>query len=822
MTSHRVSKMSKLGGLAVGLGLLAAPLAEAAPNALQERVPADKAQSRRQVDAPLQRLVVKFHEGTRVRLRDGRMVALGRERAPDEQAQLARRGLSDTRLEADIAAALALVERAPRIGALDRLFKEEESLLEERKRTGEELGGRQLADLNLYFEVPLLPGTSARDVADVIERLNALDSVEVAYAEPRPEPAMVDFGMSAAVRTLLAAADIPPTTPLYESRQGYLNAAPSGIDARYAWTVAGGSGAGVRIVDIEGGWRTTHEDMPTLFRLGGTQINDIGWRNHGTAVLGEMVGAPNGYGVTGIVHQAQAGYESIGAQSTASAISQAAAAVGRGGVILIELHAQGPADSTPCTCNLGQCNFIAMEYWQANFDAIATATANGVTVVEAAGNGSANLDDPAYGNLFNRNVRDSGAIVVGASTATTRVPMCWTNFGSRVDVHGWGEQVATMGYGDLFASGEDQYYTGSFSGTSSASPIVTGAAASLQGVSLASGRGALDPRAVRQILAETGTPQAASSQNIGRLPNLRQAISRVINSGGTVCKGQTPQGATNWQQYSADGIYLDVNTSGCGFTSTPLYFSSLGGASGHWVSRGATSIYLPSSTGFRVYVTFPGITPALANQYGWHLNWQATPNNLRQSTLCTGQTASGATAWQQYGADGIYLDVNTSGCGFASTPLYLTSIGGASGHWQSTGATSIYLPSPTGFRVYISYPGITPTLANQYGWHLNWQAAPNNLRQSTLCTGQTASGATGWQQYSADGIYLDVSTSGCGFASTPLYLTSIGGASGHWQSLGATSIYLPSPTGFRVYVNYPGITPALANQYGWHLNWAAR
>ncbi|MCY1014192.1 S8 family peptidase [Pyxidicoccus sp. MSG2] len=814
--------VSRLGGLALGLGMLAAPFADAAPGALQERALANKAQARRLVvDAPLERLVVKFHEGTRVRLRGGRMVALTQERGQDERALLSRQGLTDARLESDVASVLALVERAPRIGGVARLFKEDESLLAERKRTGEERGGRQLADLDLYFEVPLLPGTRAEDVTALVERLNALDSVEVAYAEPRPEPAMVDFGMSAAVRSLLAAADLPPTTPLYEGNQGYLNAAPSGIDARYAWTVAGGAGAGVRIVDVEGGWRTTHEDMPALFFQGGTQVNDIGWRNHGTAVLGEMVGVANGYGVTGIAHQAQAGVQSY-AVGTASAISSAATAAGSGGVVLIELHSQGPSDGTACTCNTGQCNYIAMEYWQANYDAIATATANGVTVVEAAGNGSANLDAAAYGNAFNRTVRDSGAIVVGASTATTRVPMCWTNYGSRVDVHGWGEQVVSMGYGDLFASGEDQYYTASFSGTSSASPIVTGAAASLQGVARASGRGALSPLTVRQILAETGTPQAASSQNIGRLPDLRQAITRVLNSGSSVCKGSTPQGATNWQVYSPDDLYLDVNTAGCGFTSTPLYFTSLGGASSHWTSSGATAIYTPTATGFRVYVRSPGITPAQANAWGWYLNWQATPNNLHQPSLCTGQTAQGATNWQVYTADDVYLDVNTAACGFASTPLYFTSLGGTSSHWVALGATAIYIPTATGFRVYVRSPGITPALANQLGWHLNWQATPNNLNQPSLCTGQTTQGATNWQVYSPNDVFLDVNTAGCGFASTPQYVTSLGGTSSHWVASGATAIYTPTATGFRVYVQQSGITPALANQLGWHLNWSAR
>ena len=44
------------------------------------------------------------------------------------------------------------------------------------------------------------------------------------------------------------------------------------------------------ICDIEGNWNRAHEDLPSGIPLiGGTLINDIGWRNHGTAVLGEMI-----------------------------------------------------------------------------------------------------------------------------------------------------------------------------------------------------------------------------------------------------------------------------------------------------------------------------------------------------------------------------------------------------------------------------------------------------------------------------------------------------------------------------------------------------
>jgi serine protease len=525
MTSSRFA--SRLTGALVGLTLCGTAFAAPPLQDWQPRVAADKRlQKALPAGTTVERLVVKFHEGSRVRLRDNALRALSAERSLSERSLLTGLRLSDARLERDVKSVQALLERAPRVAEPRRLFTDDEASLEARKVLGESESGRQLADLNLYYEVQLMPGTPVERVAEVVDALNALDSVEVAYAEPRPEPAMVNFGMEPALRGLLAAADIAPTTPLYEGNQGYLNAAPSGVDARYAWGVAGGNGAGIRFVDIEGGWRTTHEDMPDLFTQIGAQYNDLGWRNHGTAVLGEVVGAGNGYGVTGIAHAASAGVSGIGNQSPAAAISNAAAAVGRGGVILIELHAPGPADSTPCTCNQGQCNYIAMEYWQANYDAIATATANGVTVVEAAGNGSANLDEAAYGNAFNRNVRDSGAIVVGASTATTRVPMCWTNFGSRVDVHGWGESVVSMGYGDLFGytHGEDQFYTSFFNGTSSASPIVTGAALSLQGVNRARGADPLEPRYLRGLLASTGTAQAADARNIGRMPDLRQAI----------------------------------------------------------------------------------------------------------------------------------------------------------------------------------------------------------------------------------------------------------------------------------------------------------
>jgi len=93
--------------------------------------------------------------------------------------------------------------------------------------------------------------------------------------------------------------------------------------------------------------------------------------------------------------------------------------------------------------------------------------------------------------------------------------------------------------------------------------------------------------------------------------------------------------------------------------------------------------------------------------------------------IASGRTTPGSTPWEQYngGTPGIYVDVNTSSGGFTGTPLYFTSIGGNSNHWATTGATSIYLPTATGFRVYVRYANsgaITPDQANSLQWHINW------------------------------------------------------------------------------------------------------
>ncbi len=87
--------------------------------------------------------------------------------------------------------------------------------------------------------------------------------------------------------------------------------------------------------------------------------------------------------------------------------------------------------------------------------------------------------------------------------------------------------MTTTGYGNLFSGGGDvrQFYTSGFSGTSSATPIVSGAVLALQGRRKACLMAVATPAEIRQVLAATGSPQTNPvTGNIGPLPNVTAAM----------------------------------------------------------------------------------------------------------------------------------------------------------------------------------------------------------------------------------------------------------------------------------------------------------
>lgn len=361
----------------------------------------------------------------------------------------------------------------------------------------------------------------ARDCDELVRRLNRHGSVWKAYKAPQPVPAAV--------------------SPNMEPCQGYLCSSPVGINALVAWQYWGGMGEGVSVCDIEGDWNFNHEDLPSVAHLGGDLLGG-GWKDHGTAVLGEIVAKPNKYGAAGIAPKASPKVHSAvigGLWNTALAITNAADRMKAGDVILIELQGTHPATG----------GYVAMQYWDDVYSAIKAATDKGITVVEAAGNGNQDFEASAYNGSNLR--KDSGAIVVGAGVppsnyydhttgpgyrhTTMGVPRSRTwfsNYGRIVNVQGWGEHVTTLGYGDAQAGAQNRLYTHRFSGTSSASPIVTGAVACLQGIAQHGGGAPFTPAEVRKLLVSTGSPQAddpsrPKSQHIGPLPDLEKAIAAI-------------------------------------------------------------------------------------------------------------------------------------------------------------------------------------------------------------------------------------------------------------------------------------------------------
>ncbi|HLL47996.1 MAG TPA: S8 family serine peptidase [Longimicrobiaceae bacterium] len=433
----------------------------------------------------------------------------------------------------------------------------EERVLRAREAVADATGATP-PDLSIFYRVEA-PDAQLDELA---EALRDQDAVEAAFVKPPAVPAVLDE-----LNDMAPAADeAPPATADFTARQTYLDAAPAGVDARWAWTQPGGGGGDVRIIDVEGAWRFTHEDLLQGHGgvVGGTQIADVGWRNHGTAVAGVFSGDRNGFGITGICPDAVVSAVSFSPYGSAWAIRQAADRLRPGDVLLIELHRPGPRFNFQSP--QGQRGYVALEWWPDDFQAIQYAVSRGVIVVEAAGNGSENLDDAIYDtnpaspygpfpswwrNPFRRSPLDSGAIVVGAGApppgthgtnawGPDRSRLDFSNYGRLVDAQGYGREVTTAGYGDLQGgTNEDLWYTDRFSGTSSASPIVVGSIGAVQGVLKARGRSPLTPSQARDLLRATGSPQqdglaGPATQRIGSRPSIRQMVERLTSTVQTV------------------------------------------------------------------------------------------------------------------------------------------------------------------------------------------------------------------------------------------------------------------------------------------------
>ena len=379
---------------------------------------------------------------------------------------------------------------------------------------------RWLHSLAAYWRVDLRPYPDR--VQEVVDRLNALAEVDLAYRE-------------------LTAVD-PSYGAHYSDDQAYLADAPVGISAAWVLGTLQPSNKTLRVCDLEQEWNLDHVDVTGTLSgaqilYGENRVPEGATGFHGTAVLGQLVAS--GLNVQGLAAGVAdfllaSHYRSTGADSSvtfpgtnghvAAAIVNALISTGKptgdylqaGDVLLLEV----------------QRGLRPTEIDAADFDAIRLASALGVIVVEPAGNGGFDLDryvDPDTGASLRRGgagFLDSGAIVVGAARSSLPHDRAsFSNFGSRLDCFAWGDSVTSCGYGNLAGNAPTDYYTNTFSGTSSASPIVAGAAALVQALHVEHAGFPLDSLAMRVVLADpaTGTRQGPNVGGaIGVMPDLRK------------------------------------------------------------------------------------------------------------------------------------------------------------------------------------------------------------------------------------------------------------------------------------------------------------
>lgn len=456
---------------------------------------------------------VKFRSGQSIRVRDGALTDLGTGALDGARGTLAHYAG----------------------GRWKRSHQVAEEELDRMRGIAERNLGRPLADLNLQFRLELPEGASA---SQAVADFRALEVVQTACGVPTPM--------------------VLPTAPDLRDEQGYLTQAPYGFGFGSAWGIhdptniafpAASRGSGIDVADIEYDFNEMHVDLPWVQVVGPPAYSPAGITdNHGTCVLGELVARDDGNGTSGAVPWSNPYFAEAAEPNNPfdpyddtlrieMAISDLTNVFGDGDVILIEQQIAGPNYT-----GVGQNGLVPVEWYEPIYDAIVQAVGNGIVVVEAAGNGAENLDSSVYvGDPLALHEpflpqNDSGAIIVGAGSAPSttsdgRVLLSFSNYGSTVDLQGWGEKVATTGineywgYGDLYnAGGYNEAYTATFSGTSSASPLVAAACVQLRAIHFAKRNFHLSPSRVREVLRHTGSPQQGAGGNIGPRPDVMKAL----------------------------------------------------------------------------------------------------------------------------------------------------------------------------------------------------------------------------------------------------------------------------------------------------------
>ncbi|MFT4295367.1 MAG: S8 family serine peptidase [Micropruina sp.] len=407
-------------------------------------------------------------------------------------------------------------------------------------------GAREVPSLVQFWRIDV---SSRRfDPDELVGMLNQLPEVQLAYTEPP----VVEAATGLMEREEIAEARTVRSPGRASARRwDQLDPAPYGINARWAWTRDGGSGrwdrgsqvGRTRLIDVECGWVLEHEaishlNVPIISGLNQDGVN--GKRgNHGTAVLGIVAGQPlPAGGVEGICREAAvlaaSHYKGEAPSNVIPTLSNPYAPAHLGDAILAARAAADTGDIVLLEVTSLEAASYAGGQRPVERDvavqiALSGLTADGIIVVEAAGNGGVDLDTlgtrGGRADLGPESGFTSDALMVGGGVPETTPAgehRRWdgSNFGSRVDCYAWADGVHTGGCRNACADPTTAYRN--FNGTSAASAVIAGAAASIQSIYHAATGQVLTPGDIRSLFSDpgNGTPCEPGGR-IGSMPDLR-------------------------------------------------------------------------------------------------------------------------------------------------------------------------------------------------------------------------------------------------------------------------------------------------------------
>lgn len=421
----------------------------------------------------------------------------------------------------------------------------------------------QLAALRPYCQLEQPAGMSNARYREWLGTLSALEQVESLHLSSLQlaDPNVFAAGAAAVLATLLTGAavaagdrayeDAQPT-PDFESQQKYLDGAEAntkGLNVRKAWA-KNVKGQGVRIHFSDGGLFPDHEDLqgdPKLKVIVATPNNNP---KHGTASAGVLVAAKNGFGVTGVSHASELflyDNNAFNAYRDSLTLKAMLRHVQPGDIVGVNRQ----------TANIEVLStFLPSLHERQWWDAMQALSQRGAVVLNAACNGSnATLSDKGTVQSYGVDLShwpyfedhgDAGCIVVGASHSWDGKPHQYSNYKYPYRMlNAWGDSVTTLSYGDLQdKQGEDRDYTASYSGTSSATPLVTGALALIQSYAIEQHHLYLDGNQMHLLVMASGHGDASLPHDpvlpMGKRPDVYAALVLLdeIVGGGRFTQGK--------------------------------------------------------------------------------------------------------------------------------------------------------------------------------------------------------------------------------------------------------------------------------------------